>query len=160
MANNKYKGSSFDDYLLQGLKDNDQTVFLHIKDALENPHIEGDDYKYLIKAINDVAKARGKSELADRSGISRQGLHKILNEQSIPSIQNVMAILNAIGLRFSVEQVTNTISNENAANVLDVAQYALSLLPRDSTYMKLQKIVYYAQVEPTFRTPGWSNFVA
>ena len=28
---NKHNGSTFDDYLLQGLKDDDQQVFFHIK---------------------------------------------------------------------------------------------------------------------------------
>ncbi len=145
---NKNKGSSFNDYLLDSLKNDDQAVFLHIKEALENPDInENNDYLYLIKAIYDVANARGKSDLATSAGLSRQGLHKILNGDSIPNIQNVMAILNAVGLRFSVEQIQNVISSDTPANVLDVAEFTAGLIPRNSTCMKLQKIVYYSQVE-------------
>ena len=148
MASNKHLGSGFNDYLLQSLRDDDHAVFLHLKNALENPNIgEGDDYRYLISAINDVAAARGKSDLADKAGITRQGLHKILNKETTPSIHNVMAILSAIGLRFSIEQVRQVLSDDKPAKVVDVAQYALGLLPRGDTYMKLQKIVYYAQVE-------------
>lgn len=148
MASNKHLGSSFHDYLRQSLKDDDHAVFLHLKDALENPNIgERDDYRYLINAINDVAAARGKSDLADKAGITRQGLHKILIGETTPNIQNVMAILAAIGLRFSIEQARQVLSDDKAANVVDVAQYALSRLPRGDTYMKLQKIVYYAQIE-------------
>jgi probable addiction module antidote protein len=144
----KIKSSSFQDHLLQNLKEDDQLVFLHIKEALEDPDLnEKNDYAYLVKAIGDVALARGKTELAEKAGLSRQGLHKILNGESVPNIQNIMAILKAIGLRFSVEQVEEVIGNEIPANVLDVAEYAASLLSRESTYMKLQKIVYYAQVE-------------
>lgn len=144
----KIKSSSFHDHLLQNLKEDDQLVFLHIKEALEDPDLnEKNDYAYLIKAIHDVALARGKTELAEKAGLSRQGLHKILNGESIPNIQNIMAILKAIGLRFSVEQAEEVIGNGKPANVLDVAEYAASLLSRDSTYMKLQKIVYYSQVE-------------
>jgi len=150
-SENKHIGSNFDDYLHQGLRDNDQRVFLHIKEALENPDIvEKNDYRYLIKAIHNVAKARGKSEIADKSGITRQGLYKILNGESIPNIQNVMAILSAIGLRFSIEQISQVIS-DIPAKVLDVAQYAQMLLPRSATYMQLQKIVYYAQAESLVR---------
>lgn len=145
---NKNKGSSFNEYLLDNLKNDDQAVFLHIKEALQDPDIkENNDYLYLIKAINDVAIARGKGELAENAGLSRQGLHKILNGESIPNIQNIMAILNAIGLRFSVKQVREVVSDYTPANVLDVAEYASTLISRSSTYMKLQKIVYYAQVE-------------
>ena len=145
---NKNKGSSFNEYLLESLRNDDQAVFLHIKEALQAPDIKkNNDYLYLIKAINDVATARGKGDLAENVGLSRQGLHKILNGESIPSIQNIMGILNAIGLRFSVEQVREVVSDDEPASVLDVAEFASTLISRNSTYMKLQKIVYYAQVE-------------
>ena len=148
MADNKHLGSSFNDDLFKELKNDDQAVFLHLKNALENPSLgEGDDYRYLLNAIKDVAAARGKSDLADKAGITRQGLHKILNGETTPSIQNVMAILAAIGLRFSIGQVRRVISDDKRAKVLDVARYAVGLLGRGDTYMKLQKIVYYAQVE-------------
>lgn len=148
MANNKHTGSDFDDYMLESLRESDESVFLHVKEALENPDIgEPDDFKYLIKAIADVAKARGKSEFVEGSGITRQGLHKILNGNSVPSIQNVMALLNVIGLKFSIEKVGRTLSNGCPASVLDVAQHAISLMPKKSTYMQLEKIVYYSQAE-------------
>ncbi len=158
---NKNKGSSFKSFLLEDLRDDDQAVFLHIKEALENPSIkENDDYLYLIKAINDVATARGKGDLAEEAGISRQALHKILKNESIPNIQNIMAILSAIGLRFSVEQISEAVSENEPASVLDVADYTATLLSRTSTCMKLQKIVYYSQVEslinfkrPLFKEP-------
>jgi probable addiction module antidote protein len=148
MTINKHKGSNFDAYLHDGLRDSDELVFLHIKDALEEANLShGDDYQYLIKAIADVAKARGKTEFLDKSGISRQGLHKILTNKSVPSIQNIIALLKAIGLRFSVEKIGTVISENVPANVLDVAQYVRESLPLNSTFMKLQKIVYYAQAE-------------
>ena len=145
---NRNIGTSFNKYLLQSLKEDDQAVFLHIKEALENPNIKVDeDYLYLLKAIEDVATARGKGDLAENAGLSRQGLHKILKGESIPSIQNIMAILSVIGLRFSVEQIQEVVTEDKPASVLDVAEYASTLIARNSTYMKLQKIVYYAQVE-------------
>lgn len=145
---NKHKGSAFNDYLLESLQQDDHAVFLHIKEALENPDItENNDYLYLLKAISDVAAARGKGDLAQNSGLSRQGLHKILNGKSIPNIQNIMSILNSIGLRFTVEQVQEAVSDDQPASALDVAEYAANLIARNSTYMKLQKIIYYAQVE-------------
>lgn len=141
------KGGDFNEYVLESLRNDDQAVFLHIKEALENPNIGENDYLYLLKAIKDVATARGKGGLAESAGLSRQGLHKILNGGSVPSLQNVMAILGAIGLRFSVEQIQTVVSENRPASVLDVAAYAANLIVQTSTYMKLQKIVYYAQVE-------------
>lgn len=148
---NKHEGSNFESYQLQALRDDDHLVFLHIKEALENPDIDDHDYRYLIKAIHDVAKARGKSDMATKSGITRQGLHKILNGETVPSIQNIMAILSAIGLRFSIEQIGEVIPSDTPATVLDVAQYVMTLLPRGATFMQLQKIVFYAQAESLVR---------
>jgi DNA-binding phage protein len=86
MTNNKHKGSDFDSYLIESLGQSDELVFLHIKDALEEPDAgELNDYQYLIKAIADVAEARGKSKFIAETGITRQGLHKILSGKSIPS---------------------------------------------------------------------------
>ena len=63
MTKNKHKGSSFDDYLHKNLCENDELVFLHIKEALENPDLHSpNDCKYLIKAIADIIEARGKDE--------------------------------------------------------------------------------------------------
>ncbi|MDE3269659.1 MAG: DUF4065 domain-containing protein [Pseudomonadota bacterium] len=144
----KNKGSSFNKYLLENLKEDDQAVFLHIKNALASPDIEEDnDYLYLIKAIDDVATARGKTNFAEAVGLSRQGLHKILSGDSIPSIQNIIAILNALGLRFSVEQIQRVVTSDKPAKAFDVAQYVSIRIPKGSTCMKLQKIVYYSQVE-------------
>lgn len=147
---NKHLGSNFEDSLLEDLRSSDEMVFLHIKDALENPSVsgEGDDYDYLIGAISDVAKARGKTEIAESAGISRQYLHKILNGESNPSIQNVMAILEVIGLKFTVEKIGETITDSSSpASALDVAEYINKHLSRDATVMKLQKLTYYSQVE-------------
>ncbi len=114
MANNKHTGSDFADYMLESLRESDESVFLHVKVALENPDIgEPDDFKYLIKAIADVAKARGKFEFAEEGGITRQELHKILKGNSVPSIQNITALLSAIGLNFSIEQVGRALSANN-----------------------------------------------
>lgn len=145
---NKHKGSTFRDHLLKDLREDDDLVFLHIKHALEEPDLnEKNDLKYLIQAIDDVATARGKTELAQQVGLTRQGLYQILNGESIPSIQNVMKILKVIGMRFSVERIGKTVASEQPVSVLVVAQYAASLMPRDATSMQLQKIIYYSQVE-------------
>lgn len=57
----------------------------------------------LIKAaLADVARARGMSDLAEKSGISRAGLYKALGEGGNPSFATVSAILKALGVRLAV----------------------------------------------------------
>lgn len=143
------KNSGYRESLLKDLKENDDSVFLYIKGALDSSDFsKNGSYKHLIKVIDDVATARGKSQLARSVGLTRQGLGKILKGNTVPSIQNIMNILQELGLHFSVKQIRKIVSDE-AANILDVAQYAFGLMKdgENSTYMKLQKIVYYSEVE-------------
>jgi probable addiction module antidote protein len=57
----------------------------------------------LIKAaIADVARAKGMTEVAAKSGISRAGLYKALSENGNPSFDTMAAIMKAIGVRIAV----------------------------------------------------------
>jgi probable addiction module antidote protein len=57
----------------------------------------------LIKAaIADVARAKGMTEVAAKSGISRAGLYKALGEKGNPSFETMAAIMKAIGVRVAV----------------------------------------------------------
>jgi probable addiction module antidote protein len=57
----------------------------------------------LIKAaIADVARAKGMTEVAAKSGISRAGLYKALGENGNPSFETMAAIMKAIGVRIAV----------------------------------------------------------
>lgn len=56
-------------------------------------------------ALGDVAKARGMSELAERTGITRAGLYKALAENGNPSMDTVETVLHAMGLRLSVTPI-------------------------------------------------------
>jgi probable addiction module antidote protein len=57
----------------------------------------------LIKAaIADIARAKGMTEVAAKSGISRAGLYKALGENGNPSFETIAAIMKAIGVRVAV----------------------------------------------------------
>ncbi len=51
----------------------------------------------LLKAISDVARARGMSKVAEESGMSRMGLYKALSPDGNPAFSTVWNILHAIG---------------------------------------------------------------
>ena len=56
-------------------------------------------------ALDTVARSHGMSDLAKRSGISRQGIYKALGEDGNPSFETIRSILSAMGLRLTVEAV-------------------------------------------------------
>lgn len=51
----------------------------------------------LLKAINDVARARGMTKTAKEAGITREGLYKALSPNGNPAFSTAWNILRAIG---------------------------------------------------------------
>ena len=54
-------------------------------------------------ALATVARSRGISDLARRSGVSRPGIYKALGQDGNPSFETIRSILSAMGLRLTVE---------------------------------------------------------
>jgi probable addiction module antidote protein len=54
-------------------------------------------------ALDTIARSKGMSDLAQRSGVSRQGIYKALGEDGNPSFETIRSILGAMGLKLTVE---------------------------------------------------------
>jgi probable addiction module antidote protein len=81
------------DYLLTR-----KDVARYLDAALE----EGDE-RVLLAALRDAAEAvGGMSELARRTGLSRESLYRALSERGNPRWSTLVAILRALGVRLSV----------------------------------------------------------
>ena len=57
----------------------------------------------LLKALGDVAKARGMSEVAKASGLGRESLYKTLAPGAKPRFETIATIMRALNVGFSVE---------------------------------------------------------
>lgn len=53
-------------------------------------------------ALDTVARSHGVSDLAQLSGVSRQGIYKALGQDGNPSFETIRSILGAMGLRLAV----------------------------------------------------------
>jgi probable addiction module antidote protein len=62
----------------------------------ENPGV-------LLKALGDVAKARGVAEVAKASGLGRESLYKTLAPGAKPRFETIATIMRALNVGFSVE---------------------------------------------------------
>lgn len=51
-------------------------------------------------ALGTVARARNMSQLARDTGITREGLYKVLSADGNPSFATVMKVAKAFGVRF------------------------------------------------------------
>ena len=59
----------------------------------------GDDPRFLAKALGIIARARGMSQLARDTGISREGLYKALSGEGNPEFATVLKVIRALGLK-------------------------------------------------------------
>lgn len=54
-------------------------------------------------ALNDISRARGMSQLARDTGISREGLYRALGADGNPEFTTVLKVIKALGLRLHAE---------------------------------------------------------
>ena len=50
-------------------------------------------------ALNDIARARGMTQVARDAGIGRESLYKALGEQGNPEFVTVMKVIQALGFK-------------------------------------------------------------
>ena len=81
---------------------------------------ESGDPAVMIAALTAVARARNMSELARKSGMTREGLYKALAPTGNPSFANVGHIAQALGYRLTL--VPQISGNEKARASQKVAK--------------------------------------
>jgi probable addiction module antidote protein len=59
----------------------------------------------LLKALGDVAKARGMAEVAKASGLGRESLYKTLAPGAKPRFETIATIMRALNVGFSVSRL-------------------------------------------------------
>jgi probable addiction module antidote protein len=61
-----------------------------------------DDAAGIARALGDVARAKGMSQVARDAGLSRESLYKALSENGNPSFATVLKVARALGMRLHV----------------------------------------------------------
>lgn len=63
-----------------------------------------DDPAFIAKALGNIARARGMTQLAKETGLGRESLYKALSGDGNPSLGTIMKIMQALGVRLTVAQ--------------------------------------------------------
>ena len=63
---------------------------------------EEGDADLIRSALNDVARARGMTALAQDTGLTREALYKALGEKGNPTLTTLLAISKALGVKLSL----------------------------------------------------------
>ncbi len=69
--------------------------------------IEDGDAAELAHALGVVAKARGMSEIAKKTGITREALYKALKPNAKPRFDTISRVCAALGVRLVAQPVHN-----------------------------------------------------
>lgn len=73
-------------------------------DLLSDAVMDGDP-RYMAAALGAVARSHGgMSELARTTGLHRQTLQKALSERGNPTLDTVLKVLDALGLKMTIER--------------------------------------------------------
>lgn len=90
----KLKLAPFDaaDYL-----DSDEAIREYLNAALEDPNCE-----VFLRAMADVAKARGIARVAKHAGLGRESLYKALAPGAKPRYETVCKVVDSLGLHLAV----------------------------------------------------------
>ena len=63
----------------------------------------GDDPSFIAQALGTIARARGMTQLARETGISREGLYKALSGEGNPEFATILKVMNALGLKLHTQ---------------------------------------------------------
>ena len=91
------KAKNYREHLLEQLqKPKEAAAYLNAALHDEDPHV-------FLLALRDIAEAKGgMSWLADQSDLNRENLYRTLSLKGNPRFFNLLAVLDAIGLEFTV----------------------------------------------------------
>lgn len=63
----------------------------------------GDDAAFIAKALGNIARARGMSQLARDTGLGRESLYKALSAEGNPSFSTILKVTRALGIRLHAD---------------------------------------------------------
>ena len=61
------------------------------------------DAAFVAKALGDIARARGMARVAMDAGLSRESLYKALSGERNPTLETVLRVVGALGLKLRAE---------------------------------------------------------
>lgn len=74
----------------------DEAIEIFLTDAFETG-----DAAYIARALGVVARAKGMTKIARKTGLAREQLYRSLSENGNPTLETTMAVMKAIGFQIT-----------------------------------------------------------
>ena len=85
----------------------------YLEACIEEAH---GDATFIAKALGDIARAKGMSQVARDAGLSRESLYKALSGERSPGFDTVLKVIDALGLSLRAEVVRSRNSKTKQVN--------------------------------------------
>ncbi|MDY0213248.1 MAG: putative addiction module antidote protein [Desulfuromonadaceae bacterium] len=85
--------------------ESEESIAVFLADALETG-----DSAYIAKAMGVVARAKGMTELARETGLSREQLYRSFSEQGNPTLKTMLALMRALGVDMTVKPHNHSVN--------------------------------------------------
>ena len=76
--------------------DDDKAIAAYLSEALETG-----DVSFIADALGVIARAKGMSQIANDTNLSRESLYRALSSEGNPEFATVMSVVKALGLRLT-----------------------------------------------------------
>nr|WP_015647612.1 addiction module antidote protein [Pseudomonas sp. GLE121]AGL12857.1 antitoxin of toxin-antitoxin module [Pseudomonas sp. GLE121] len=76
-----------------------ETIAIFMADAFESG-----DAGHIANALGIVARAKGMTEIAKESGLSREMLYRSFSEKGNPTLKTMLAVMRAVGVDMTARE--------------------------------------------------------
>ncbi len=80
--------------------DSEEAIAAYFEAALEDG-----DASLIAAVLGDIARARGMTQLARKTGLGRESLYKALSPEGNPEFATILKVIEALGLRLHASPV-------------------------------------------------------
>lgn len=78
----------------------DEDMVMYLEACMDEA---GDDAAFIAKALGNIARAKGMTQLAKDTGLGRESLYKALSGEGNPSFGTILKVMHALGIRLHPE---------------------------------------------------------
>ena len=95
-----------DEAIIELLREDQSFADEYLAAAMEEANQDG-GREALLAALRHVAESQGMAAVAERAGIPRESLYRILSPNGNPTIKTLLAVLDAAGLKLGVHRAAS-----------------------------------------------------
>lgn len=77
----------------------EEDIFYYLESAME-----GNDPVHIARALGIVARSKGMTEIAKKTGLGRQALYNALSMSGNPTLETLTSVLTVLGLELTVQK--------------------------------------------------------